>query len=65
VPREGPKETGRKSQEEAPLVEEKISAREKKNRGEGEKGFPKDLCINLGNCRDLSVKHKFHINLKP
>jgi hypothetical protein len=33
--------------------------RERKNRGEGEKGFPKDLCINLENCRDLSVKHNF------
>jgi hypothetical protein len=26
---------------------------------------PKDLCANLENCRDLSVKYKFHINLKP
>jgi hypothetical protein len=25
---------------------------------------PKDLCVNLENCRDLSVTHKFHINLK-
>jgi hypothetical protein len=33
--------------------------RERKNRGEGEKGFPKDLCVNLENCRDLSVKHNF------
>jgi hypothetical protein len=32
---------------------------------EGELGFPKDLCINLENCRDLSVKYKFSINLKP
>jgi hypothetical protein len=39
-----------------PPVEEKRSAREKKNRGEGEKGFPKDLCVNLENCRDLLVK---------
>jgi hypothetical protein len=39
--------------------------REGKNKGEGEKGFPKDLCANLENCRVLSVKHKFHINLKP
>jgi hypothetical protein len=31
-------------------------AKEKKNRGEGEKGFPKDLCANLENCRDLSIK---------
>jgi hypothetical protein len=43
---------------------EKISAREKRNRGEGEKGFPKDLCTNLENCRDFSVKHQFLINLK-
>jgi hypothetical protein len=40
-------------------------ARKKKNRGEGEKRFPKDLCTILENCRDLSVKHKFSINLKP
>jgi hypothetical protein len=42
----------------------------KPNRGrtkreEGEIGFPKDLCAILENCRDVSVKHKFSINLKP
>jgi hypothetical protein len=31
----------------------------------GKWSSPKDLCVNLENCRDLSVKHKFHINLKP
>jgi hypothetical protein len=40
-------------------------AREKRNRGEREKRLPKDLCAILENCRDLSVKHKFLINLKP
>jgi hypothetical protein len=30
--------------------------REEKQRGEGENGFPKDLCANLENCRDLLVK---------
>jgi hypothetical protein len=46
---------------------EKIKQRERgrKNRGEREIRFPKDLCINLENCRDLSIKHKFPINLKP
>jgi hypothetical protein len=39
--------------------------RERKNRGEREKELPKDLCVILENCRDLSVKHKFHINLNP
>jgi hypothetical protein len=39
--------------------------RRRTEREEGELGFPKDLCVNLENCRDLSVKHKFHINLKP
>jgi hypothetical protein len=38
---------------------------EKRNRGEGGMDFPKDLCIISKNCRGLSVKHKFHINLKP
>jgi hypothetical protein len=42
-------------------VEEKISARDKKNRGGREIEFPKDLCVNLENCRDLSVKHKFSL----
>jgi hypothetical protein len=63
-PRQGRKQ-GKKPQEEALPVEEKISARDKKNREEGEKGFPKDLCANLENCRDLSVMYKFLINLKP
>jgi hypothetical protein len=44
---------------------EKEGAREKRNRGEREKGLPKDLCANLENYRDLSVKYKFLINLKP
>jgi hypothetical protein len=43
----------------------KIEQREKKNREEREIGFPKDLCVNLENCRDLSVKSNFSINLKP
>jgi hypothetical protein len=36
--------------------ERERDAREKKNRGEGEIGLPKDLCANLENCRDLLVK---------
>jgi hypothetical protein len=44
--------------------EDKVE-REKKNRGEWEIGFPKDLCVNLENYRDLSVKSNFSINLKP
>jgi hypothetical protein len=27
--------------------------------------FPKDLYVILENCRDLSIKHKFSINLEP
>jgi hypothetical protein len=61
--REG--EQGKNPPGEVPSVEERISARDKKNTGEGEKGFPKDLYVNLENCSDLSVKHKFSINLKP
>jgi hypothetical protein len=38
--------------------------RRRTEREEGEIGFPKDLCANLENCSDLSVKHKFLINLK-
>jgi hypothetical protein len=38
---------------------------ESKNRGGREIEVPKDLCANSENCRDLSVKHKFLINLKP
>jgi hypothetical protein len=44
---------------------EKIGTGEKRNRGEREKRLPQDLCINLENYRDLSVKHNFPINLKP
>jgi hypothetical protein len=40
-------------------VEERISARDKKNRGEREKRLPKDLCAISENCRDLSVKQNF------
>jgi hypothetical protein len=36
-----------------------------KTEEEGGMKFPKDLCANLENYRDLSVKHKFLINLKP
>jgi hypothetical protein len=43
----------------------KGDAREKRNRGEREKRLPKDLCSISKNCRGLSVKYKFHINLKP
>jgi hypothetical protein len=39
--------------------------RERENRGGREIGFPKDLCANLENCKDLCVKPKFLINLKP
>jgi hypothetical protein len=38
---------------------------EEEQREEGGMDFPKDLFANLENCRDFSVKHKFHINLKP
>jgi hypothetical protein len=34
-------------------------------REEREKGFPKDLCANLENCRDLSVKHNFSLIENP
>jgi hypothetical protein len=39
----------------------RIEQRKKKNRGEKEIGFPKDLCEILENFRDLSVKHKFSL----
>jgi hypothetical protein len=39
--------------------EKKEGAREKRNRGEREIELPKDLCVILGNCRDLSVKYNF------
>jgi hypothetical protein len=43
-----------------PTVETKGGARDKKkNRGEGEKRFSKDLCAISKNCRDLSVKQNF------
>jgi hypothetical protein len=34
----------------------RIEQREKKNRGEREIGFPKDLGVNLENCRGSFVK---------
>jgi hypothetical protein len=37
----------------------------KRNRGGREKELPKDLCVKSENCRGLSVKHRFSINLKP
>jgi hypothetical protein len=48
-----------------PVGRKRRGAREKRNRGEREKRLPKDLCVNLENYRDLSVKYKFLINLKP
>jgi hypothetical protein len=63
---------GRSSRERRrPKAEEKEAPgedkreRERKNREEREMGFPKDLCVNLENCRDLFVKHKFPVTLKP
>jgi hypothetical protein len=51
---------------ELPSVENKKKGDARiRNRGEGEKRFPKDLCAISENCKGLSVKHKFHINLKP
>jgi hypothetical protein len=35
--------------------------RERKNREEGEVGFPKDLCANLENCRALLVNYNFSL----
>jgi hypothetical protein len=35
---------------------ERIKQRERKNREGREIGLPKDLCVNLGNCRGLLVK---------
>jgi hypothetical protein len=57
TPRRG-KKAGRKTpgQRRRPWKKKKKSARERKNRGEGEIGLPKDLCANLENCRDLLVK---------
>jgi hypothetical protein len=48
-----------------PVGRKRRGAREKRNRGEREKRLPKDLCVNLENCRDLSIKHKFLITLEP
>jgi hypothetical protein len=48
-----------------PTVETKGGAKIRKNREEGQMEFPKGLCAISENCRDLSVKYKFHINLKP
>jgi hypothetical protein len=45
--------------------EKKRGTRIRESREEGQMEFPKGLCANLENCRDLSVKHKFLINLKP
>jgi hypothetical protein len=36
-------------------------AREKRNRGEREKRLPKDLCVILENCGDLSIKYNFSL----
>jgi hypothetical protein len=45
--------------------EKKRGARIRESREEGQMEFPKGLCAILENCRDLFVKHKFPINLKP
>jgi hypothetical protein len=56
---------GQKRERERDAREDKIEReRERKNREGREIEFPKDLCANLENCRDLSVKHKFLINLE-
>jgi hypothetical protein len=36
--------------------EKKRGARIRESRGERQMEFPKDLCVNSENCRDLSVK---------
>jgi hypothetical protein len=38
---------------------------DKRNRGERENRFPKDLYAILENCRGSSVKPKFPVDLKP
>jgi hypothetical protein len=43
----------------------RIKQREKKNRGGREIELHKDLCANLENCRDLSVKYKFSLIYNP
>jgi hypothetical protein len=65
VPREEAERNRRRPRQRRDRRQEKIEQREKKNRGEREIGFPKDLCVNSENCKRLSIKHKFHINLKP
>jgi hypothetical protein len=42
-----------------PVGRKRKDARKKKNKAEREKRLPKDLCVNLENCKDLSVKHNF------
>jgi hypothetical protein len=54
------KEAGKTSQEEAPPGKKrKGRKRGRIEREEREIELPKDLCIILGNCRDLSIKHNF------
>jgi hypothetical protein len=48
-----------------PVGRKRKGARKKRSRGERERRLPKDLCTISKNCRDLSVKHKFLINLQP
>jgi hypothetical protein len=48
-----------------PVGIEKRWAPGRRNRGERGIEFLQGLMRNLENYRDLSVKHKFHINLKP
>jgi hypothetical protein len=58
--RGGPKEIRMEAKRKTPTVETKGGARgKKKNRGEGEKRFPKDLYAISENYRDLSVKQNF------
>jgi hypothetical protein len=59
------REAGEKEDAAASGGRKEGDAREKRNRGEREKRLPKDLCAILDNCKGLSVKHKFHIDLKP
>jgi hypothetical protein len=44
-----------------PVGRKRKGAREKRNREEREKGLPKDLYVNLENCRDHSIKHNFSL----
>jgi hypothetical protein len=59
--RESGDEDGAAGEEKKRGARKRIEQREKKNRGEREIGFPKDLCVNLENCRDLSVKYNFSL----